>query len=80
MSTITVDLTPSLQGKLEGVAKEMGLSVGQLLAQTAEKILQAQELNVIKERAKKRDTRTGFERVLALVPDVPPSRPDDVIE
>ncbi len=80
MSTVTIDLPYSVQSRLDALARSMNMSVGQLLTHAAEKILQAEELEAIKERARKRDTRAGFERVMAAVPDVPPIHPDDVIK
>lgn len=80
MSSVTVELPPSLKDRLERMAKELNVSVADLLVSAAEKISQADTLERIRQRANNRDTQAAFEKVLAAVPDVPPIHPDDVIE
>ncbi len=79
MSLITVDLPPPLQTRLEAIAREYGVSVQDLLVQAAHLMAQVEELELLRGEAMRRDTRAGFERVLAAAPDVPPIHPEDVI-
>ena len=80
MSTVTVELPPSLKDRLEEIATELNVSIADLLVDAAQKMSQVDTLEKIKQRATQRNTRAAFEKVLAAVPDVPPSRPDDVLE
>jgi hypothetical protein len=79
MSTIYLEIPNSLQARLELIAKESGLSIPELLIDAAEKMAQIDALEKIKASARLRDTRSGSERVLAAVPDVPPG-PEDMIQ
>ncbi len=80
MSTITLNLPNSLQESLEAIALDRGVSLNDLFVEIAGRISSNEALHKIKENAAKRDTRAAFEKLLASVPDVPPSRPDDVIK
>ncbi|MGC2235008.1 MAG: hypothetical protein WA584_02435 [Pyrinomonadaceae bacterium] len=80
MSAVTVELPNILQEKLEKIAGQEGISVNQLLIEAAEKMSQMEIFEQIKREASKRDTRAGFERVLAAVSDVEPENPDDIIK
>ena len=80
MSTISIDLPNTLRARLEMISKESGVSISDLLVDAADKMSQMDLLEKIKEKAKLRDTRAGFERVLAAVPNADPIHPDDVIK
>lgn len=80
MSTISVELPKPLRIRLEQIAKELNVSVADLLVDAADRMTQVDTLEKIKEAARKRDTREAFEKVLAAVPDIPPIHPDDVIK
>ena len=80
MSAITVELPQELRSRLERIAREFGVSVSELLVDAAKKMSQADALEELKAKALERDTRAGFERVLAAVPDAPPTHPGDVIK
>lgn len=80
MSAVTVELPDDLQQRLEKIAEQEGVSVNWLLIEAAEKMSQLEILEQIKREAAKRDTRTGFERVMQAVPDVEPENPDDRIK
>lgn len=80
MSAVTIDLPASLRERLEDIAKEEGISLNDLIVQMAGKISSNAVLENIKRNAAKRDTRAAFKKLLSAVPDVPPSRSDDVIE
>jgi len=80
MSVVTIDLPNALQVKLEQIAKESGVSVAELLIEAADKLSQIDTLEKIKKLAERRDTRTGFDRLLAAVPDVDPVHPYDLIK
>jgi len=80
MSAVTIDLPNALQVKLEQIAKESGVSVAELLIEAADKLSQIDTLEKIKKLAERRDTRTGFDRLLAAVPDVDPVHPYDLIK
>ena len=80
MSAITVELPNKLQQRLEKIAAQSGVSLSQLLIEAAEKMSQAESLEQTKRAAAERDTRAGFEKVLAAVPDVAPENPDDRIK
>ena len=80
MSSVVVEIPNSIQLRLDEIAERSGMSVADLLLEAADKMSQVEALERIKERARQRDTESAFRRVLAAVPDVPPSRPDDVIE
>jgi hypothetical protein len=80
MSTVSVNLPASLQARLEEIAKKSGVSVADLLVEAADKMSRIDVLEKIKQRARMRDTRSAFERVLAAVPDAETIHPDDVIK
>lgn len=81
MSAVTIEIPNALQQKLEEFARQSGVSINQLLIEAAtEKMSQMEIFERIKREAAKRDTRAGFERVLAAVPDVEPDNPDDRID
>lgn len=80
MSSVTVELPPSLKDLLEQMAKELNVSVADLLVDAVEKISQVDTLERISQRAIQRNTRAAFEKVLAAVPDVEPRHPNDAIK
>ncbi len=80
MSVITVELPLELQVRLDRIAREFGVSVSDLIVDAAHKMSQADALAEIKEKARDRDTRAGFERVLAAVPERSPGQLGDAIE
>lgn len=80
MSSIVVDLPKPLETRLEALSKQSGVSVADLLIEAADKMSQIETLEIIKQRARLRDTKGAFDRVLAAVPDVPPIHPGDVIK
>jgi len=80
MSAITIELPSELRSRLEKLAAEFGVSVSELLVDAAEKMSQSDVLEGLKSKAVSRDTRSGFERVLAAVPAVPPVFSGDEIE
>ncbi len=80
MSSVTVELPSSLQKRLEHIARELNVSVADLLVDAADKMSQIDTLEKIKHRANQRNTRNGFERVLNAVPAIEPVHPDDAIE
>ena len=80
MTTISVDLPNALKAKLELIAKESGVSLSELLIDAADKLSQLDFLEKTKANANSRNTRAGFERVLASVPDVPPTCKEDIIQ
>ncbi|MGH9949938.1 MAG: hypothetical protein ACRD6X_22445 [Pyrinomonadaceae bacterium] len=80
MSAITVELPVELEGRLESIAAEFGVSVSDLLVDAAQKMSQADSLEELKRKAQARDTKAGFERVLSAVPDSPPTESGDVIQ
>jgi predicted transcriptional regulator len=80
-AVVTVELPDALRQKLERMAEQEGLSVSQLLVEAAETMTQQAEMfERVRREAVARDTRAGFEKVLAAVPDVEPENPDDRIE
>jgi hypothetical protein len=80
MSTVIVELPNPLQARLEKMAEELNVSVADLLVDAADQMAQIDTLEKIKKAAEKRNTREAFEKVLAAVPDIPPSRAEDVLE
>lgn len=80
MNAVTVELPNALRKKLEKIAEQSGVSVGEILIEAAEKMSQMETLRQIKREAAKRDTRAGFERVMQAVPDVEPENPLDKIK
>jgi predicted transcriptional regulator len=80
MSAVTVELPNALEQRLEKIAEQSGVSVSQILIEAAEKMSQLEILEQIKREAEKRDTRSGFERVMQAVPDVEPENPADRIK
>lgn len=79
MSNIVVDLPNSLRMRLEEIANRSGVSVADLLVEAADKMSQVDFLEYVKQNARRRDTKSAFDRVLAAVPDAEPTHPDDVI-
>ena len=79
MTTISVDLPNALKAKLELIATESGVSLSELLIDAADKLSQIDFLEKTKANAGSRNT-PGFERVLASVPDVPPTCKEDIIQ
>jgi len=80
MNAITIELPSELRIRLDKIASEFGVSVSDLLVDAAEKMSQADVLEGLKAKAAARDTRSGFERVLAAVPNVPPVHHGDRID
>ena len=77
MSTLTIQLTDSLHGKLREFADADGTSVEQLFAAAAgEKLAAMLEGAEYLRREAALGSRAEFERVLAKVPDVPPESYD----
>ncbi len=80
MNRVTVKLPNELHRRLEKMSERSGVPVSRILVEAAEKMSEIEILEQIKRDAAKRDTRKGFEKVLAAVPDVEPENPDDKIE
>lgn len=80
MSALTIQLPDSLHEKLREVAKADGTSVEQLVAAAAaEKLAAMLEGVAYLRREAALGSRADFERVLAMVPNVPPE-PCDALE
>jgi hypothetical protein len=76
MSTITLQIPPSLRKRAEALAKEDGIQLDQFITTAlAEKVAVLDTDSVLRERAA-RGSREKFERVLSKVPDVEPDGPD----
>lgn len=72
MSSITVRLPDSIHKKAREVAKADGVSLNQFIsAAVGEKLSSVLTVDYLKERAKKGDP-SGFDQVLAIVPDREP--------
>lgn len=80
MSIITLDIPKSLRERLDAIAREEGVPLDQLIIEMVGKISSNSVIEKIKQKAKKRDTRAAFNKLLAAVPDVDPIHPDDVIK
>lgn len=79
MSAVIVELPDELRKRLEKIAEQTGVSVSEILVESAEKMSEIEILEQIKRDAAKRNTREGFEKFLAAVPDVEPENEDDRI-
>ena len=80
MSNVIVELPKPLLARLDKLARLSGISVSDLLVEAADKMSQVEYLETIQNRARERDTKSAWERVLAAVPDAPPDRPEDEIK
>ncbi len=80
MSSIVVKLPKPLENRLEELARLSGVSIADLLLEAADKMSRIETLELVKKRALRRDNKGAFDRVLAAVPDVPPTHPGDIIK
>lgn len=81
MQLLTLKIEDWRYIRLEMAAKRSGLTLEQFILDAAEEcITQSEMFNSIKKLAEQRDTRAGFDRLLASVPDADPIYPDDVIK
>ncbi|MBW8883750.1 MAG: toxin-antitoxin system HicB family antitoxin [Planctomycetia bacterium] len=76
MSTLTIQISESLQRSIEALAKEEGYSVDQFLATAAaEKMAAVRTLSYLRSEAAQ-GRREDFDRFLAAVPDREPDQTD----
>lgn len=80
MKAVTVRIPDSLRKKIEELGNEGGFSLEQFMASAASEKLSIMLQEDFLEREAQLGSREAFERVLAAVPNVPPSRPGEVIE
>lgn len=80
MKAVTVRIPDSLRKKIEELGNESGFSLEQFMASAASEKLSIMLQEDFLEREAGLGSREAFERVLAAVRDIPPSRPDDMIE
>lgn len=77
MSAVTVDLPNYLRQRLEHIARNEGISLGQLVVEIIEKVSASKTFEEIMREAAERNTRKSFEKFLAAVPDV---KPDNLLD
>jgi hypothetical protein len=78
MSTLSLRLPESLHRQVRELAHQEGISINQFVSTAvAEKMSALMTENYLAQRAA-RGNRASFERILARVPDVPPTEGDEV--
>ena len=79
MSTLSLRLPESLHKYLKNLAKQEGISINQFITTAvAEKMSAITTQEYLNQRAA-RGNQTDFEKVLAKVPDIPPSEQSDLL-
>jgi uncharacterized protein (DUF1778 family) len=78
MSALTVRLPNSIHNQIRELAKQDGISINQFLASAAaEKVSSILTVDYLKREAALA-SRQDFERILKMVPDVPPCADDQL--